>query len=437
MKFGTDGIRGLANKELTPELVQRLGHAAAATIDGQRFIVARDPRRSGTMIESALAAGMAAGGVDVELVGVMPTPALALLSATESVPAAMVSASHNPAADNGIKLFATGGRKLTDQMQADIEAAMAHNDVPAEVPTGANVGVVRHRSDAGTSYIDALAASVSGETFPVELKVVFDCANGAASGFAGTIATRLGLDAVIIADQPDGLNINDGCGSTHLDVVAKAVVDHGADIGLALDGDADRVLGVTETGERFDGDQIMAMLAADMLARGVLRNQSVVVTVMTNLGFRLAMRERNIHVVETPVGDRHVLEALAAGNHSLGGEQSGHVILPDYATTGDGLLTAVQILALMARTAEPISRLVDNAMTRLPQTLVNVAVAGNAKDHLSEIESLVSEVQAEFGDDGRVLVRASGTEPVIRVMAEARSAEAAGNAVDRIVEALK
>ncbi len=441
MRFGTDGVRGLANAAITPELAVAIGRAASRTLPGDRFLIAKDPRRSGAMVESALAAGMASGGVDVELVGVMPTPALAKLSAAEDVPAAMISASHNPAADNGIKLFAAGGRKLSDDIQAEVEAAVAvetgDSSEPApEPPTGADVGEISVRTGGGEAYIDAVVASVAGGSIQSGRQVVIDCANGAASEFAAPIVERLGLDAVVIHNAPTGLNINDRCGSTHLETVAAAVAEHQADLGLALDGDADRVLAVTSTGDRIDGDQIMAMMAIDLRNRGQLRADSVVVTVMTNLGFRLAMRDHNINVVETPVGDRHVLEALAEGNFSLGGEQSGHIILPELATTGDGLLTAVQLLDLLGRAETPLADLAAAAMERLPQVLVNVRVEGDAKALLGTITDEMASVSAGLGDDGRLLVRPSGTEPLIRVMAEARSTDAAQQAVDQIVAAL-
>ena len=436
MRFGTDGVRGVANSELTADYSLALGRASARVLGGGRWLIGRDPRISGPMIESALAAGLASAGVDVELLGVVPTPAVAWLAAAENVPAAMISASHNPAGDNGIKLFAAGGNKLGDDVQANIEAELsAPGD--AAVPTGESVGTVSVRPDGLAGYGDAVVDSVDGVVWPEGLRVVIDCANGAASEIAPEVLGRLNLNVTTIHNSPDGLNINRDCGSTHLPVLAASVVEHGADVGFAFDGDADRVLAVDAAGRHLDGDQLMAMLAIDAKARGVLTNDTVVVTVMTNLGFRLGMRERGINVVETGVGDRYVLEALASGGHSLGGEQSGHIILPALATTGDGLLSAVQVLAMLARTGRPVGELADEAMARLPQVLVNVQVSGAANERMAEVADLIAEVDAGLGDDGRVLVRPSGTEPVIRVMAEARSAADAQSAVDRIVKELQ
>jgi phosphoglucosamine mutase len=456
LKFGTDGVRGVANAELTPELALALGRAAARVLGGDRFAVGRDPRRSGPMLEAALAAGLASEGAEVILLGVVPTPEVAWWSAAESAPAAMVSASHNPFPDNGIKLFAAGGRKLTDDVEARLEAELARltgigaagargapgpdrqrreaGDRP--VPTGAGVGRVAPASGANDGYAAAVVASIEGRRLD-GLAAVVDCANGSASVVAPRVLRDLGVDVRVLHDRPDGANINDGCGSTHPDVLARTVVERGADLGVAFDGDADRVLLVDAAGEVVDGDQIIAMCAIDRQARGTLAAGSVVVTVMTNLGFRLAMEKRGIHVVETRVGDRYVLEALDAQGLSLGGEQSGHVIFPELATTGDGLLTAVQVLDVVVRAGRPLADLAADAMSRLPQVLRNVRVAERDPAIVERLAGDIAAVERRLGHEGRVLVRTSGTEPLVRVMAEAPTPAEAQAAVDDLVQAVE
>ncbi|HEX6420467.1 MAG TPA: phosphoglucosamine mutase [Acidimicrobiales bacterium] len=443
LRFGTDGLRGVANAELTPELALALGRAAARVLGGDRFAVGRDTRRSGPLLEAALAAGLAGEGADVGLLGVVPTPEVAWWSASEGMPAAMVSASHNPFPDNGIKLFAAGGRKLSDHVEARLEDELRRlvraGAVPTSLPlapTGSAVGRVEAVERVHDGYAAAVAASLEGRRLD-GLTAVVDCANGAASVVAPRVLRDLGVDVHVLHDRPNGSNINDGCGSTHMADLARTVVERGADLGVAFDGDADRVLLVDETGEVVDGDQIIALCAIDRHDRGVLRDDAVVVTVMTNLGFRLAMQKRGIDVVETRVGDRYVLEALEERHLSLGGEQSGHVIFRDLATTGDGLLTAVQVLDVVVRSGWPLATLATDAMTRLPQVLRNVRVAERDPSIVERLAPRIAAVERRLGDRGRVLVRPSGTEPLVRVMAEAPTAAEAEAAAADLVAAVE
>jgi phosphoglucosamine mutase len=442
LRFGTDGVRGVANAELTPELAMALGRVAARVLGGDRFAIGRDTRRSGPLLEAALAAGLAAEGVDVTLLGVAPTPAVAWWSATEGAPAAVVSASHNPFGDNGIKLFSAGGRKLPDaveeQLEADLGALVGGGDAH-DVPTGAAVGSIVDGDAAASAhagYGAAVAASLGGRRLD-GLRAVVDCANGAASAVAPGVLRDLGVDVTVIHGAPDGVNINDGCGSTHPDGLRRAVVEQGADVGVAFDGDADRVLLVDAAGELVDGDHVIAICAIDRHERGALAHDTVVVTVMTNLGFRLAMDTRGIRVVETKVGDRYVLEALAGGGYSLGGEQSGHIVFPGLATTGDGLLTAVQALDVVVRSGRPLAELAGAAMTRLPQVLRNVRVARKDPTIVDRIAGDVAAVEGRLGEKGRVLVRTSGTEPLVRVMVEAPTEADAAAAADELVRAVE
>lgn len=409
-------------------------------------MLGRDTRRSGRLIESALAAGLASEGSDVELAGVVPTPAVAWVSASEDVAGAVISASHNPFADNGVKFFAPGGRKLTDAREAQLEAELAlilgrgaGGDAGVNVPSGAAVGSIVERTDVGERY-GRVVAETLGDRRLDGLFVVLDCANGAASALAPAILRGLGATVEVLAADPDGCNINDGCGSTQPSKLRDAVVALRADLGLALDGDADRVLAVDDRGNVVDGDQLIAICALDMAERGLLRGDTVVVTIMTNLGFRLAMAERGVRVLVTTVGDRHVLEALEAGGYSLGGEQSGHVIFADLATTGDGTLSGVQLLDVVHRSGRSLAELADAAMTRLPQVLRNVSVADRRPDVAKELAGEIAAIEAELnahGGTGRVLVRVSGTEPVVRVMAEASTTSRAEAAVDRLVKAVQ
>jgi phosphoglucosamine mutase len=435
LKFGTDGVRGVANQELTPELALLLGRAGARVLGGDRWVIGRDTRRSGSLLAAALAAGLATEGVDVVDLGVVPTPGVAHLSRLDAVPAAMISASHNPFADNGIKLFAAGGTKLADEVEAELEAelaALGAQGDPRPRPGGAAVGAITVDGSTVARYRQHLVDGVVGPNALAGLKVVVDGAHGAASALAASVYEELGATVVAIHTDPDGININEGCGSTHPQDLQAAVVAHGADVGLAFDGDADRVLAADASGELVDGDQIIAICAIDAHQRGALRNDAVVVTVMTNLGFRLAMADHGIEVVTTDVGDRYVLEALDAHGHQLGGEQSGHVIFRDLASTGDGMLTGLVLLEVVARTGRSLSDLAAGAMVRLPQTLVNVRTARRDPDLVARLADDVAAEEAGLGGQGRVLLRASGTEPLIRVMVEAPTAEQAAAVAERL-----
>jgi phosphoglucosamine mutase len=432
--FGTDGIRGVANAELTPELAVGLGRAVVRTLREEgiarpRLLVGRDPRASGEMLEAALVAGLTSAGGDVIPVGVIPTPGVAYLtSRTVADGGAMISASHNPVGDNGIKFFGADGYKLTDAEEERVEELLQRTY--EDRPTGVDIGRLRPMGRLTDAYMDHLVAAATQRL--EGLRVVVDCANGAASEVAPEVLRRLGCDVIAIHASPDGTNINAGCGSTHPEVVAAAVVQHGADAGLAHDGDADRLIAVDHTGAVVDGDAILAILAVRRQQRDGLG--TVVTTVMTNLGFTQAMKARGIEVVQTAVGDRYVLEAMLAGGHPLGGEQSGHLILADVATTGDGVLSAVQLLGAMAESGSSLAELAT-VMQRLPQVLVNVR--GVDRERLDDAHVLWKAVEAEeaaLGDAGRVLVRASGTEPLVRVMVEADSAERAQAVADRLAE---
>ncbi len=432
--FGTDGVRGLANADLTPELALAVSGAAARVLAehglGHRpvAVVGRDPRASGEMLEAAVTAGLTSAGADVMRVGVLPTPAVAHLVAVHSADlGVMISASHNPMPDNGIKLFATGGHKLPDAVEDEISARI---DAVGERPTGARIGRVRDVPDAAGRYLDHLLLATP---HPLDgLRVVVDCAHGAASVVAPEAYRRAGADVVALHAEPTGLNINDGCGSTHLDQVRKAVLEHGAAVGIAHDGDADRCLAVDAAGDVVDGDQIMAVLALAMREAGELVADTLVATVMSNLGLHLAMREHGVAVRTTAVGDRYVLEALWAGGFALGGEQSGHLVLPAHATTGDGLLTALRLMARMAATGRSLADLAG-VLTRLPQVLVNVAVADKAAVAAAPaVADAIAEAEAELGETGRVLLRPSGTEQLVRVMVEAPTQSDADTVARRI-----
>jgi phosphoglucosamine mutase len=441
--FGTDGVRGLANRDLTAELALSLSASAAhvlsdsgaLTADGARplAVVGRDPRASGEFLEAAVVAGLASAGVDVLLVGVLPTPAIAYLTARHGASlGVMLSASHNAMPDNGIKFFDARGFKLPDALEDAIEARL---NEPWDRPLGGGVGRVRELPSASQDYVEHVLDVVQR---PLEgITVVVDCANGAASGVAPEAMRRAGAQVVAIHASPDGLNINEGCGSTHMDDLIAAVREHGADIGIAHDGDADRCLAVDATGEIVDGDQILAILALAMRDRGTLARDTVVATVMSNLGFRLAMERHGIDVVTTAVGDRYVLEEMRASDYALGGEQSGHVVILDRATTGDGLLTA---LALLDRMAETGSSLADLAavMTRLPQVLINVDKVDKSRlSQSAEVQAVVAAIEGDLGDSGRVLLRPSGTESLVRVMVEAPTEQAARDGAEAIAAAVR
>lgn len=439
--FGTDGVRGLANGVLTAELALDLSVSAAHVLaergifSGHRpfAVVGRDTRISGQFLEAAVVAGLASAGIDVLLLGEIPTPGVAYLTGSLGADlGVMLSASHNAMPDNGIKFLSRGGVKLDDAIEEAIEARL---EEPWERPTGGEVGRVRAHESAIAEYAAHLDGTISHRLDGI--KVVLDCAHGAAS-VAGPLALReAGAEVVAICAEPDGLNINDGCGSTHLEVLQKAVLEHGADVGFALDGDADRCLAVDASGAVVDGDQILAILALGLREQGRLHDDTVVATVMSNLGFVKALTAEGIVVRQTAVGDRYVLEEMKAGSFTLGGEQSGHVIMSEHATTGDGVLTALQVLDRMAATGSTIAELAG-VMVRLPQVLVNVP--GVDKRRAGSDEALlaaVAEAEAELGDSGRVLLRSSGTEPLVRVMVEAGSADHARSVAERLADVVR
>jgi phosphoglucosamine mutase len=439
LAFGTDGVRGDTRSELTPALVEALGRAAAEVLGTERFAVGRDTRISGPDLVAALCLGVhRAGGSAVDL-GVVPTPALARWCQDEQVAGAVVSASHNPWHDNGVKLFAPGGRKLSDEAQRSVERRLADQAGLAASAGQAAAGGLDGSPDhaagelARRRHIRAVAASLEGRDLS-GLRTVIDAGNGAAYRSAPDCLRALGAEVETIHVAPDGYNINDGCGSLHPESLQAAVVSSGADAGLAFDGDADRVLAVDGAGALVDGDQILAVCAVDRARRGRLTGEAVVVTVMANLGLRQAMAARGIEVVETPVGDRHVLGALEERGLVLGGEQSGHLIHRDLATTGDGLLTAVHLLDAVKRSGRGLGDLAAEAMTRLPQVLVGVPVpaSGRPVGLEAEFDAIVAAAATRLGDSGRVLVRPSGTEPVIRVMVEAPDLETAQTEADRL-----
>ena len=427
--FGTDGVRGLANGFLTAELAVDLS-IAAAHILGElgafaghrpRAIVGQDSRASGEFLEAAVVAGLASAGVDVYRVGVLPTPAIAHLVAESGADlGVMLSASHNPMPDNGIKFFAKGGGKLDDALEAAIEKRMGES---WERPTGRSVGRVINDDSAAERYIfhllNSLTTNLSG------IKVVVDCANGAASRVAPRTYTRAGAEVIAISNEPDGWNINENCGSTHLENLKAKVLELGADLGIAHDGDADRCLAIDSQGHEIDGDFIMAILAAEWQSRGLLKNETIVGTVMSNLGFFKAMESLDINVETTPVGDRYVLEKMLSDDFVLGGEQSGHIIMRHYANTGDGVLTALHLMQAIKRSGKSLFEL-SLVMERFPQELINVK--GVAKERLAgsnKLQSAIAEKQEVLGSSGRILVRASGTESLVRVMVEAQSAQLA------------
>ena len=435
--FGTDGVRGLANADLTPELAMAVAGAAARVLVAHDAthrpvaVVGRDPRASGEMLEAAVVAGLTSAGADVLRVGVLPTPAVAFLTASYGADLGVVlSASHNPMPDNGIKLFARGGHKLPDDIEAEIEAAVGVG--PSIRPTGELVGRVRDAEDASERYLEHLLAAVPQRLDGVH--VVVDCAHGAASLVAPELYRRAGARVTAVAAEPDGLNINAGVGSTHLDVLVEAVRQHGADLGIAHDGDADRCLAVDGTGELVDGDQILAMCALSLREAGQLAENTVVATVMSNLGFHHAMRDAGIAVLTTAVGDRYVLDALRANGLNLGGEQSGHVVFTDAATTGDGLLTALHVMSRISVTGESLAALAS-VVQRLPQVLINVPVSDKATvAQAPAVDAAVEAARAELGDSGRILLRPSGTEQLVRVMVEAGTQAHADEIAERVAK---
>ena len=424
LKFGTDGVRGVALVELTTSYTTALGVAAARVIGGDRWLVARDTRESGPELEAALAHGLCAGGAAVELLGVLPTPGLAHLAATLDVPAAMITASHNRFTDNGVKLFAAGGRKLDDDVETRIEDALAGDAAPST-----NAAPIVPRAGGVAAYVDHVVSLFPSRAL-AGMRITLDCADGAMSEAAPLALRALGAVVTVIHASPDGRNINDGCGATAPGAVSRAVIDSGDELGLALDGDGDRVVAADHLGRVIDGDHLLALEALRMRAAGELVDDTLVVTVMSNLGLRLAMQRAGIRVVETAVGDRYVLEALQRGGYTLGGEQSGHIIFPRLATTGDGLLAGLRLAHHVRESGRPLAELAAEAMTALPQVLVNVRVAERHPDVADELAAEIAVAESSLGGEGRVLVRASGTEPLVRVMVEAPSAEQAQRVAD-------
>lgn len=430
--FGTDGVRGLVNSTLMPELAYQLGRAAGAYFckasGKHRFLIGMDTRISGSMLTAALSAGLCASGVDVDLAGVIPTPGIAYLTRTEGYDAGvMISASHNPFPDNGIKFFDKNGYKLPDETEEDIENILRHDEeIPR--PTGDKIGVISHRPELADKYRAHVLSTVQGDF--KGLKIVTDSANGAASDFLPAMLEELGAEVTAIFHEPNGVNINNGCGSTHIEILQKKVLELGADCGIANDGDADRCLFVDEKGQVMDGDHLMLINALQMKKEGRLHENMVVGTVMSNLGFGKALKENGCQTVSTQVGDRYVLEEMLKHDYSIGGEQSGHIIFPEFNTTGDGLITAVQTLKVLRESGRTMSEL-NHLMVTYPQILKNVEVySKNGWEDNELIRDSIRAAEEELGSDGRILVRASGTEPLIRVMGEGKEI----NQLERIID---
>jgi phosphoglucosamine mutase len=437
--FGTDGVRGCANKDLTPELVFSLGKSASLVIAKQHgkgrasAVVGRDPRASGEMLEAALIAGLATVGVDVLKVGVLPTPAIAYLTQYYKADLGVVlSASHNVFSDNGVKFFSKDGKKLADEVEDEIEKNL-ETKVPH--PTGSEVGRVKEMADAYEAYLSHLLETV--ETGALKgLKVVVDCANGAASDVAPDLYQRAGAEVIAIHNAPNGININDNCGSTHMGSLIERVKKEKADLGIAHDGDADRCLAVDELGNIIDGDHILALLAKDFKNSKQLTAETVVSTVMANLGFKLAMKNESISIIETQVGDRYVLEAMEEKNYILGGEQSGHVIMRNYSTTGDGLLTALQLMNVVATEKKSLSS-ISQIVKKYPQILINVSDVDKSKINNDKLLEAVKKAELSLNQKGRVLLRPSGTESLIRVMVEAETQDIAEKIAKELAEVVK
>jgi phosphoglucosamine mutase len=447
-RFGTDGVRGVALTELTPSFVALVGRAAADVLGPGPWLIARDTRESGPTLSTSVAAGIrAAGGTVVDL-GMMPTPALAHWAERLGRPAVMITASHNPWGDNGVKVFAAGGAKLRDDVERRIEAVIdAHHAADVQVADASMELAVSDGADrtdaatldaatldAATRYVDHL---VDGVRSLAGLRIVLDVANGAMTEVAPIAFRRLGAEVTVINDRPDGRNINDRCGATHPESLREQVVATGADLGLAFDGDGDRVIAVDERGRVVDGDRLIALAALELRSHGALVEDTVVVTVMSNLGFHRAMRAEGIQVVTTAVGDRYVLEALDSGGWSIGGEQSGHIVFRGLATTGDGLLAGLRIAAHVLDQGRSLGDLADAVMTTFPQVLRNVRVAARHPDVATELADEIAAAEGDLGDDGRVLVRASGTEPLIRVMVEAATIEVAERVAAALVDVVE
>lgn len=439
--FGTDGIRGVANREITAEMAYRMGLAATAYFgqhtDAQPLIlIGRDTRISGQMLESALAAGICAAGGKAILLGVIPTPAVAYLARKLGAQAGVViSASHNVFSDNGIKFFGGDGYKLPDAIEAELEEMLLEGLDKIEKPIGERVGTIEHRTDLREDYIQYALSTVQGKLDG--MKIVVDCANGSSYQVTPDVLTRLGAEVIVLNHAPNGININDNCGSVHLESLQAAVKEHGADMGIAHDGDADRCLTVDENGEVVDGDHMMAICALKLQQEGKLVDDTLVATVMSNIGLHQAMKKAGIRIEVTPVGDRYVLENMRANGYVLGGEQSGHIIFSEVATTGDGLVTALQIVQAVAHSGKKLSEL-SACMVTFPQLLVNVRVKTKAGWETNEaIAQAIREGEEALGDTGRILVRPSGTEPLIRVMAEGPTAEVLDTIVGKIADVVR
>ncbi|TSA51771.1 MAG: phosphoglucosamine mutase [Actinobacteria bacterium] len=434
LRFGTDGVRGVALTELTVQYATDLGLASAKALSISHVVIGRDTRKSGLALQTALAKGFALGGATVELLGIAPTPSIAFAASEQGCAGAVVTASHNPYGDNGIKIFGIGGKKLTDAQEQLIEREMTRSDLARNVDSSDLTATTQEIIDspsAAARYRTHIESLVPANSF-ANMSIVVDCANGAMSDVAPYVLAQLGATVIAIHCEPNGTNINAECGATHPQVLAQAVRLHQAAIGLAFDGDGDRVIAVDHAGNVVDGDHLLALAAIDMKERNVLSGNGVVVTVMTNAGFHAAMLERNIDVVTTPVGDRNVLIALEENNFALGGEQSGHIIYRNDATTGDGLLAGVRLLDSVQRKGVALQQLAASAMTCLPQVLINVRVATIALDPATLFESEIAAAERQLGGVGRVLLRASGTEPMVRVMVEAQFEETANAVAQRL-----
>lgn len=444
--FGTDGARGVANTELTCELAMQIGRAAALVLsDGGSskgrqpvVMIGKDTRASGDMLEGALTAGLCSVGANVIILGVVPTPAVAYLVKKYGADAGiMISASHNPCEYNGIKIFSGSGYKLPDEMENKIEEIVLYHTCEIPVPTGGGIGMVTHNREALDEYINHVASTINVRLDG--LRIALDCANGSSSVTAKKLFTSLGANFEIFYSEPDGININDNCGSTHIENLQRIVKENGFDAGFAFDGDADRCLAVDNNGKLVDGDYIMALLAEDMTARGILAGNAIVGTILTNMGFHKFCKDRGMNFIAAKVGDRYVLEEMLKNGYNLGGEQSGHIIFLDHCTTGDGQLTAVQICGLLARSGKKFSEFTD-LITPYPQTMVNVRVTpeGKAKvDTCEELNAAITAAEAELGNTGRIIVRKSGTEPLIRVMTEGENEEQIVRIANELAEVVK
>lgn len=441
--FGTDGVRGVANVHpMTTEIAMQLGRAMAFVCKDaekrHRIVIGKDTRLSGYMIENALAAGICSMGVDVLLVGPLPTPGIAFITSSMRADAGVViSASHNPYQDNGIKFFSRDGFKLPDELELKIEEMIFSKRIDSLRPTAAEVGKAFRIDDAGGRYVVFLKNTFPRDLDLIGLKIVLDCAHGAAYKIAPAVLQELGAEVVTLGVSPNGSNINQGCGSLYPDVIAAAVKEHSADLGIALDGDADRVIFVDEHGREIDGDHIMALCGLDLLQKGKLADKTLVATVMSNMGLEIAMRQAGGKLIRTAVGDRYVVEEMRRGGYTLGGEQSGHMIFLEHNTTGDGMLSALQVLAIMQRRGKRLSELAA-VMTALPQVLVNVRIKQRRNlDEIPEVAGVIRQVEERLGDSGRVLIRYSGTEPLLRIMLEGQDQQEITALADEIAGAIE